>query len=283
VELFRALGSLAEPPSPETRRLAELLELGPPPDSAAYSDLFLFQLYPYASVYLGVEGQLGGEARDRIAGFWRALGESPPAEPDHLAVMLALYARLAELEKDATDRSARVRWRHARHAFLQEHLLTWLPPFLAKLQEVAPPFYRAWGALLEEGLSLEAAQLEEQDDLPLHLRQSSPLADPRSEGHDAFLDSLLAPVRSGCILIRFDLQQAAQQLELGSRIGERRFALKSLLQQNAGALLDWLRQQAVSWSDRHLQRPWGGRAVARFWSERSKATADLLAELHKAL
>ena len=35
---------------------------------------------------------LGGEARDRIAGFWRALGLVPPPEPDHLAVMLGLYA-----------------------------------------------------------------------------------------------------------------------------------------------------------------------------------------------
>ncbi len=283
MELFRALGSLAEPPTPETRQLGELLELGPLPDSAAYSDLFLFQLYPYASVYLGVEGLLGGEARDRIAGFWRVLGESPPAEPDHLAVMLALYARLAELEGGAPDPPARVRWRHARQAFLQEHLLAWLPPYLAKLQEVAPPFYCAWGALLEESLSLEAAQLEEQRDLPLHLRQVPRLADPRSEGYEAFLDALLAPVRSGCILVRSDLQQAARQLDLGARIGERRFALKNLLQQNAGALLDWLRRQAESWSERHLQRPWGGRAIASFWSERSRETAGMLGELHEKL
>ena len=88
MELFRALGSLVETPTPETASVAALLDLGPVPDPAEHSDLFLFQLYPFASVYLGVEGQLGGEARDRVAGFWRSLDEVPPAEPDHLAAMI---------------------------------------------------------------------------------------------------------------------------------------------------------------------------------------------------
>ena len=75
-------------------------------DSSAYMDLFGFQLYPYASVYLGSEGMLGGEARDRIAGFWRAIGEPPPSEPDHLAVLLALYARLCELAAETEEPSS---------------------------------------------------------------------------------------------------------------------------------------------------------------------------------
>ena len=89
MELFRALAVLAEPPRAETAHLAVALELGAVPEASEYTDLFVFQLYPYASVYLGAEGMLGGEARDRIAGFWRALGQVPPAEPDHLAVMNA--------------------------------------------------------------------------------------------------------------------------------------------------------------------------------------------------
>ncbi|MGB6001692.1 MAG: molecular chaperone TorD family protein, partial [Thermoanaerobaculia bacterium] len=122
MEVFRALASLIEPTGPESQRLADLLELGPLPDGPQLSELFLFQLYPYASVYLGAEGMMGGEARDCIAGFWRALALDPPAEPDHLAVMLALYARLAELEDAAEDNRQREAWRQARRAFLWEHL-----------------------------------------------------------------------------------------------------------------------------------------------------------------
>jgi len=124
MELFRALGALAEPPAPEHRTLAAALGLGEPPAAADHDDLFTFQLYPYASVYLGAEGMLGGEARDRIAGFWRALGQSPPAEPDHLSVLLALYAQLSDLEAAAGEPAASERWRHARKALLWEHLLS---------------------------------------------------------------------------------------------------------------------------------------------------------------
>ena len=65
MELFRSLAVLSEVPSPESEIAAAALELGSLPSRAEYTDLFEFQLYPYASVYLGDEGMMGGEARDR--------------------------------------------------------------------------------------------------------------------------------------------------------------------------------------------------------------------------
>ena len=53
MELFRALGVLCEPPGPEHERIGAALELPGRAEAGAYADLFLFQLYPYASVYLG--------------------------------------------------------------------------------------------------------------------------------------------------------------------------------------------------------------------------------------
>jgi TorA maturation chaperone TorD len=95
VDVLRALAVLVEPPTDGHAAIAEALGVGPAPDAATYSDVFLFQLYPYASVHRGSEGMLGGEAAARIAGFWRAVGRTPPAEPDHLAALLGLYASLA--------------------------------------------------------------------------------------------------------------------------------------------------------------------------------------------
>ena len=80
---------------------------------------------------------MGGEARDRVAGFWRALGETPPAEPDHLSVLLSLYAQLSELESAATGSQVQA-WQRARAALLWEHLLSWQGPWLLKLEAVAP-------------------------------------------------------------------------------------------------------------------------------------------------
>lgn len=278
MELFRALAVLAEPPRAETAHLAVALELGAVPEASEYTDLFVFQLYPYASVYLGAEGMLGGEARDRIAGFWRALGQVPPAEPDHLAVMLALYARLVELE-DESERPRRHGWHHARKAFLWEHLLSWLPVYLSKLADLAPPFYQKWGALLTKALIAEAETVGKPESLPLHLREARGLIDPRSGEVEEFLQSLLSPVRSGTVLVRTDFSRAARRLGLGLRLGERKFILKTLLAQNTHGILDWLAGETSAWIERHRMYREALGEIARAWEERAEETLRLLEEL----
>ena len=280
--LFRALGSLLEGPSQETASVAMLLDLGPVPDAAEYSDLFLFQLYPFASVYLGPEGQLGGEARDRVAGFWRALGETPPSEPDHLATLLGLYARLTELERTAAESGSRPFWRRARHACLWEHLASWVPAFLAKLREIAPPFYRAWGELLEAAIAQEIIEFGPMDRLPLALRAAPPILDPRvasSSSSDEFLLAILSPVRSGLVLTRADLARAGRELGLGLRIGERRFILDAMLGQDPALTLEWLAREADSWADRHDRAGSVAPDIADFWVRRATTTTELLREL----
>jgi hypothetical protein len=249
---------------------------------AEYTELFVFQLYPYASVYLGAEGMMGGEARDRIGGFWRALGESPPAEPDHLSVMLALYARLAEMAEGESEEAGRVRWNQARRAYLWEHLLSWLPIYLDKLKDIASPFYRGWGELLAQALTSEAEAVGRQALLPLHLRDAPGLCDPRRDEVGEFLQSLLAPVRSGMILVRSDLTRAARELGLGLRLGERKFILKALFGQDAAGLLEWLAQEATGWQQRHRLHLETLGGVAAAWEERARATAQLLRELGAA-
>jgi TorA maturation chaperone TorD len=278
MELFRALAVLVEPPCSETARLAELLNLGEEPTSSEFTDLFVFQLYPYASVYLGEGGMLGGEARDRVAGFWRALGQAPPAEPDHLAVMLALYARLAELDREATA-DLRLTHRHVRGTFFWEHLASWLPVYLEKLARIAPPLYRAWGRLLQEAVTNEASQLTLPDRLPLHLREAPLLPSLQTEGTEKFLAGLLAPVHSGMILTRSDLARAARDLDLGLRAGERRFVLQALFDQDASGTLNWLRDESHACVDRYRTLGGWSPAVARFWMERASQTADVLGGL----
>lgn len=280
MELFRALAVLAEPPGEEVARVAEVLELGAVPDASEYTELFVFQLYPYASVYLSAEGMLGGEARDRICGFWRVLSQTPPAEADHLAIMLALYARLCELASEESDGRRRAGWESARKAFLWEHLLSWLPAYLCKLAELAAPFYRRWSEVLMKALLAEASAVGRPEALPLHLRAAASLSDPR-RGVEVgeFLQSLLSPVRSGMILTRSDLSRAARQLNLGMRLGERAFILRALFGQNASGMLEWLGEEAGRWAARHQSRKDSLGEVARAWEAKALATAGLLQEL----
>jgi hypothetical protein len=228
---------------------------------------------------------LGGEARDRVAGFWRALDETPPAEPDHLSVMLALYARLVEMEESETDGTRRESWRGARRAFLWEHLLSWLPVYLDKLSETAVNhFYRRWGEILTEALYSEARRAGAQTQLPVHLREATALGlvDPRSGEVEDFLQSLLTPVRSGMILVRFDLSQAARRLGLGLRLGERKFILKALFGQDSAGVLKWLEAEALRWAGRHSRRRGALGAAALAWEEKALASANLLKELGRA-
>ncbi|MDT4896316.1 MAG: hypothetical protein QOH25_1393 [Acidobacteriota bacterium] len=280
MELFRALAVLAEPPTEETAHLAEALELGSLPSADEYTELFIFQLYPYASVYLGAEGMMGGEARDTVAGFWRALGEMPPAEADHLSVMLALYARLVELENEESLAARRSGWRTARKAYLWEHLLSWLPVYLSKLAEIAPPFYRKWGEVLLKALLAEAKEVGQQESLPLHLREALTLVDPRKEdAAGEFQQSILTPARFGGILTRADLTRAARKLGIGLRMGERKFILKALFAQDALGIFDWLIEETAFWRKCHRQYPETLGAVAKAWGEKTKAAATLLTEL----
>ncbi len=276
VELFRALAVLAEPPREETVRVAEVLELGDRPRADAYTELFLMQLYPYASVYLGAEGMLGGEARDRVAGFWRALGETPPAEPDHLASLLALYARLAEHETSRPPGRRRDAYRRARTALVWEHLLSWVPWYLIKLEELAPPVYGAWGRLVGAALHDVARELSLPAGLPLHLREAPALDVPSATGAEAFFQQLLVPVRSGVILTRTDLARCAEELGLGLRAGERRFALRALLGQDAPGVVAWLRSEAHGWGARCVAGDDRFALITRFWRNRAHAAAEAL-------
>jgi len=266
MEALRALGALSEPPGPGTARLAGALGLPCVPEAYEFTEAFVFQLYPYASVYLGPEGMMGGEARDRVAGFWRALGLQPPAEPDHLAVLLSLYATLAEQGEQA------------RHALLWEHLLPWL----AHMQEVGGRFYRPWATALADLLAAEAKAAGPPALEPLHFRCAPSLPDPRTSGPGAFLAGLLSPARAGVILLRSDLVSAAQQLGAGARVAERSYVVRSLLAQDRASMLGWLAAEAARQAASHLAAPAELQPVARWWHRRATTTADLLHELATA-
>jgi TorA maturation chaperone TorD len=266
-ELFRALAVIAEPPGRGTEAVGAALELPGRPDAAEYTDLFVLQLWPYASIYVGAEGQLGGEARDRVGGFWRALRLTPPVEPDHLAALLGLYATLTELEAAEADAARRLLRQRSRRALLFEHLLSWLPPYLAKLAEIGSPFYRAWGAVLLEALVAQASELGPAEQLPLHLREAPRLTSP---------DEVLAPVKSGIVIVRDDLRRAARQLGLGLRQGERSYVMKALLGQDPGATLTWLAGEAERWADIHRSMPDELAVIRDYWAGRAEFSAELI-------
>lgn len=274
-ELFRALGVLAEPPGAEHSRLAALIGV-PVPGRSDWTEAFMVQLPPHAAIYLGPEGMLGGEAADRVAGFWRALRLRVPADPDHVTALLGLYAALLEAEANESARARRLLWREARTALLHEHLLSWLLVYTAAMDYAGPAPYRRWASLLREALAAEVADVGAPTRLAMHLLDV-PLLSWTGEGLDSLFDELLAPVRSGFVVTRAHLVAAAHDAGLAMRIGDRRRMLRGLLEQDPFAMLGWLSEQARSWSARHAADEHLAGPVAAYWARRAAATETALA------
>lgn len=287
MELFRALGSLIEVPAPEHRRIAEALGLPAVPGPEVHAAVVTFQRYPYGSVYLSPEGMMGGEARDRIAGFRRALGvgdgtgerntERPAPEADHLASLLALLTALGQWRRDEPGAARAALLEEARTTLVWEHVASWTGPYLASFERCGSPFYAAWAALLAEALSRLEAEMAFPGYLPAALRDTAALADPRDAGGAAFVASLLAPMRSGVILLRDDLVRLGEEAGLACRAGERRYVLRSFLAQDPGAALAWLAGHAREWSGRMAGR--GPAPIARWWAGRAARSAALMSQL----
>lgn len=274
--LVRALASIVAGPGPATATVAAALELPSAPTPGEHTELFDLQCYPYASVHLGDEGQLGGEARDRVAGFLRALEVVPPPEPDHLAVLLDAYASLMELDEDGSERAG-----HARRVLLHEHLASWVGRHLERVRELAPPSLAAWAEVSVTVLAEESARIGHAEHLAPALAAAAELPDPRRDGAARdFLAALLAPARSGLVLARADLSRSAAELGLGARIGERAYALRAMLAQDGSAVLHWLSGEARRQADAlTATRAIGGAVVADWWHARLATSAELLAAL----
>ncbi|MFM8999334.1 MAG: molecular chaperone TorD family protein [Actinomycetota bacterium] len=273
-DLLRGLGALCERPGPETARLTEALELPAPGDPADETATFLFDVYPFASVYLGDEGMLGGEARDRIAGFWRALGLVPPAEPDHLASLLGLLASLADLEDREDDPAKRLLRREARCALLWEHLLAWTGPFLAAVERVGTDHQVAWAGAVRAALAAEADDLGRPDLLPVALRAAAP---PPADAAGV-LAVATAPVRTGIVLTRTDVVRGARAVGVGIRMGERAYALRAMAEQDLRATVAWLGEEAARQAVIHGVGPVDADAVAGWWLARAERTARTITE-----
>ncbi len=273
-ELVRALAGLGGP-SPDAG-VCRLLGLPAPAGAATHTDVFVLETHPYASVHLGEEGMIGGDAGDRVAGFWRVLGVVPPPEPDHLGSLLDLYARLGEVELALPPASRRrSALMSARAALLWEHLASWVPVHLAAVDRAGGRFHRAWAGLMADVLAAEADGLPPRAQLPTALVAApAPLA---LSSRRELVESVLAPVRSGMVVTRSDLVRAGSDLGLGVRRGERRFALDGMLDQDPAGILAWLGRAAEEWAGMHPRWHRGAlEPVGRWWEGRARAAAGVL-------
>lgn len=150
-----------------------------------------------------------------------------------------------------------------------EHLASWLVPYLARIGEIADDPYASWGRLLER-LVAEAIRNDHDSAMPVHLN-----TDPEIPKMPAGLAPfLLAPIRSGIVITRADLQRAAAELRLGLRVGERAFVLRHLLEQDREAVFGWLAAEAERQETLFGSSQIDG-SLTELWSSRAAETASI--------
>jgi hypothetical protein len=270
-ELIRGLGALCERPGPASPQIADALSL-PGPDPVDYTDLFVRQLPPYASIYLDVEGKIGGEARSRIAGFWSAMRLTPPSEPDHLATLLGLWASITGEAAGESEPERRSLLEHAAVTLVWEHLASWLSPYLSRVPELSENF-APWAELLAAvvGDTLKGVS---PSNSPVHLTD-----EPKGlQGPDDLIAYLLTPIRSGLVLTRTDLKRAATDLGLGARVGERAFELRSLIEQDGHAVIEWMAGEATRQADLYSSASVAP-TIGAAWTERANRTQATVLDL----
>lgn len=273
-ELLRAAGAVADNPA-DAAAVGHALGI-PCLSPYEHTEVFMLNCPPYASVFLGPDGALGGEGADRVAGFWRAIGLSAPAEPDHLTALLSLYAGLGEAAAQVRRPATATMLARARATLFWEHLWPWLPAYLDAVTDLAISAASAWAALTGAAITAEAARYRAPATLPLAQR-AAPEA-PSAGDPGGLVTALLMPVRSGIILTRRRLAAAAGDTGTGYRIGERRYALQAMLAQDPAQTLQWLARESEQWAIRHAGRADPGPA-SEWWSHRAGRTARLLTEL----
>jgi len=274
-ELVRALGAVALTPPPRNAAVCRAVGL-PVPTGAEHTSVFVLGAPPHAAIHLGPEGKLGGEGFDRVAGFWRALQLRPPEDADHVGALLMLYAELGIAETNAKGEQHRQHLRRSRCALFHEHLWSWAPGYLDAVQSLGVRPLGRWAELTMQALRAELADAELPDLLPLALREA---ADPLSaQGSlDEALDAIVTPVRTGVVLTQRDLREGARSAGVGFRRGERRYALRAMMQQDATATLEWLLGHSRAWVDVHDRS--GDDPTSRWWQQRARNTVRTLEEM----
>jgi hypothetical protein len=272
-ELVRLLGAIALSPPPASHVLCDAAGL-PRIGGADHTAAFVLLAPPYAAIHLGAEGKLGGEGRDRVEGFWRALGQPVPDDADHLGVLLMCYAGLRELSP-GIPAAAR-----AAQTLFHEHIWPFAPGYLSAAEELGIGSVSAWARLALELLQAELAELPSpagRAALPLALREApAPLT--LSASFDEVLDAAVTPARSGMILTQRELAAGAAELGIGYRRGERRYALRAMIEQDKAATLSWLGNCAAGWADRHAAA-YGGTAPGQWWTRRARHSSEILATM----
>lgn len=224
------------------------------PDAAAadYYHLFGFNLFPYASAFVGEDSLLGGTVTESVSAAYADGGfcaRTTFTADDHIGRQLAFMAFLCVCEAKACEQAHTVAARDAQRRqlrFMHAHMLNWLPPFAVALQRQKNRFFAALGDLTISFVNAHVAQLGgEKSSGRGYCAVHSPSEPAHRDGHlvlKDLADYLTTPYACGLALTRETISRLGREVQQPSGFGSRRDMLLTLLEtaQRYGRLLHLL-------------------------------------------
>jgi TorA maturation chaperone TorD len=259
----------------------------PPADpaelAAAYTDLFLLNVYPYGTVFTSATGELNGPETEYLAAQYAANGYQPAnlaeiGAPDHLGACLGFAAHLAERAMENGNFAA--------------SLVGWGPVccLAVERESSAHHFYHAVAKVTREwmlGNSAPAARTPPEAEFPpISLGAVSDSATDEISLRDV-VQFFLAPARCGVFLSRARLGQMAKNFGLHLPFGSRFEVAETLFLSTGQAgqivpLLGALDAEIRAWRSEYLrwqeaQPNW--KPAALLWLARTSKALEQLAEM----
>lgn len=214
-----------------------------PEEAAAdHYNLFVFNIYPNAAIFLDDTRLLGGPITNAYSALYQQNHFLPDSavEPDHLSQSLAYLAHLSQYEARALENDQSPGYyQNQQHHFLKNHLLPWLIPCTIAIQQENHPFYTQLTnltlALTADHNAILQPINQPAGDQPSTQSTSYPITNyqlpfTNSTTLRDIARFLITPIYSGIYLSRSAITRLARRLNLPHGFGSRDQMLQTLLQ-----------------------------------------------------
>jgi TorA maturation chaperone TorD len=261
-----------------------------PDESAAdHQHIFGFNVFPYESVFLDPSGQLGGVAANTTIRDYKQAGfaiDSAAGSPDHIGQQLAYLAFLSKAQDKAREENNQIQLeliREYQRAFLDTHILCWLPPLVLSIKNQNNPFYSSVADFTVATVVNHRMSQDRPAGAAFNLPQPPNLFDQEGTGLKEIVAYLLTPVYSGIYFSRDDIGRLAKDQSVPRGFGDRRQMMLSLIRSVAAygdtdQVLSSTQHLANKWEEAYREMAASSEPMlaAAAWTKRASETADLI-------
>ena len=255
--------------------------------AADHYQITAVSVFPHESIFLDPSGLLGGSVCDLVSEVYEQNQFEVLSDIDHIGHELLFLSHLCVAEAQALSEgngAEGASWYSRQQTFLTAHLLTWLAPLVAAIEQADSEFY---GRLANLTLDLVADHLAQTADGPsaAFLPEFPPLATADSSLKE-IARRLTTPPFCGIFLSRDAISALARRHNMPRGFGDRVQMLSNLLRtagqyDSAAAVFADLSELFAAWNEIYQRQqeafphlsPW-----LRPWQDRTAHTMESLSE-----